>query len=245
VTLDSRLADERRLQLGIGLGVVAPLAASTAIDRLLGSFEPAELTVCVRFRVRELRKPMGFCNPYFDSFSPLGDIGTAATLVDSFDLPPLHVRGAAVSMELGRGFASDVVTDAEVRGRVRAGSSARVRVSLRRRGGGRRTIDVDVPVPAGMRPGRRTLVLEGNGLASPEDEIIDVFDDLLFGGYSPSGGREPRTPRQLARAIAGLRRPLGIEAHFRHRDPRVVLRSNDVRFEGRVRVSVRVARARR
>ena len=45
--------------------------------------------------MRELRRPIGFCNPYFDSFSPLNDIAEAATLVDGFDLAPLHIRGAA------------------------------------------------------------------------------------------------------------------------------------------------------
>ena len=45
VALDSRLADERELELGAGLGLVAPLAASTALDRLLGSLEPVALTV--------------------------------------------------------------------------------------------------------------------------------------------------------------------------------------------------------
>ena len=37
MTLDSLLADERTLDLGAGLSLIAPLAASTALDRLLGS----------------------------------------------------------------------------------------------------------------------------------------------------------------------------------------------------------------
>jgi hypothetical protein len=200
----------------------------------------------VRFRVRELRKPIGFCNPYFDSLTPLSDIADAGSKVDSFDLAPLHVTGSAVSMEVRRGFASDVVVGAKAPDRVRAGSSVPVRVALRRRRGGLRTITVQVPIPRGIRPGERKLLIEGNGAANGDDEgLIDLVEELFFEGDSGSGGREPRTPKQLAASIAALRRPLGIAAHFRHRDPRVVLRSGDVRFEGRVPVSVRVVRARR
>jgi hypothetical protein len=249
-TLESQLADERRLDLGAGLGLIAPLAASTALDRLLGSFEPVALTACVRFRVRELRKPIGFCNPYFDSFTPLTDIGEAAAMVDAFDLAPLHIRGSAVSLEVTRNFADDVVVGARGPRRVRAGSTVPVRVALRRRGGGSRSLTIQVPIPAGLSPGERTLVIEGNGF--PDEEEADLLIELV-GGLIDTGGpptaraaaAEPRSPKSLARAVAALRRPLGIAAHFRHRAPRVVLRSNDVRFDGRAKVSLRVARARR
>ncbi|MGH2845166.1 MAG: hypothetical protein ACRDL0_03945, partial [Thermoleophilaceae bacterium] len=56
----------------------------------------------------------------------------------------------------------------------------------------------------------------------------------------------PRTVRQLARRVAAIERPLGITARFRRRArPRVVLRSDDVRFAGRAKVRLRVLRARR
>jgi hypothetical protein len=252
VRLDSRLADERKLDLGAGLGLVAPLAASTAVDRLLGSLEPVAITACVRFRVRELRKPIGFCNPYFDSFSPLSDIAEAAAKVDAFNLSPLHIRGSAVSMEVTRGFADEVVVGARGPGRVRAGSTVPVRVALRRRGGGSgRTITVQVPVPAGVRPGERTLVLEGNGFADQNDDILLELGSGLAGAGGADGAGAPgahasaesRTPKSLARAIAALHRPLGIVAHLRHREGRVVLRSEEVRFDGRAQVSLRVVPA--
>jgi hypothetical protein len=203
------------------------------------------LTVCTRFRVSELRKPIGFCNPYFDSFQPLNDIAKASAMVDSFDLAPLHIQGAAVSLAVERGFADDVVVGADGPARVRPGSTARVRVALRRRGGGSRSVTVSVPIPRNLRPGGRTLMIEGNGLPDQGDEfIIELFGELL-GAEGTVQDAEPRTVRQLARAVAKLRRPLGIAAHFRHRDPRVVLRSDDVLYEGRVKLRLRVARARR
>jgi hypothetical protein len=247
VTLDSRMADERKLGLGAGMGLLAPLSASTALDRLLGSFEPVALTVCTRFRVRELSKPIGFCNPYFDSFTPLTDIARAADLVDGFDLAPLHIRGAAVSLAVTRDFADDVIVGASGPRRVRAGSTVPVRVALRRRGDGGRSLTVRVPIPAGVRPGSRTLVIEGNGF--PENDEGDLLLELVGGltgdGTAHASSAEARTVVQLARKVASLRRPLGIVARFRHREPRVVLRSSDVRYAGRARVKLQVVRARR
>ena len=172
-------------------------------------------------------------------------------MVDAFDLAPLHIRGSAVSLEVTRNFADDVVVGATGPRRVRAGSTVPVRVALRRRGDGSRSVTIQVPVPAGLRPGERTLVIEGNGFPDESEEgelLLELFGALIDTGGSTTAhaaAAEPRSPKSLARAVAALHRSLGIVAHFRHRDPRVVLRSNDVRFDGRARVSLQVVRARR
>jgi hypothetical protein len=257
VTLDSLVVDERDHGLGAGLSFVAPIAAGTALDRLMRSFEPATLAMCVRFRVRELRRPMGFCNPYFDVFEALLDVGSAAGLVDGFDFAPLHVRGAAVSLAVRRGVVDEVLVAADPMGRARPGAPLPVRVTLQRRGGGRRTVTVRVPVPRDLRPGRRNLVLAGNGFAEEEGFVIELIEGEMRGSGGLAGTRSgasapgrfaqsaPPTLRRLARRIAALRRPLGIEARFGRDEPRVVLRSDDVRFDGRVKVRLRVSRARR
>ncbi|HEV2874215.1 MAG TPA: hypothetical protein VGW14_03625, partial [Thermoleophilaceae bacterium] len=259
VTLDSRLADERDFGLGAGLSFVAPIAASTALDRLLRTFEPTTMTVCMRFRVRELRRPMGFCNPYFDVFEAMLDVGRAGDVVDSFDLAPLHLRGAAVSLRAKRGVVDDVLVDADQVGRARPGARLPVRVTLQRRGGARRTVTVRVRVPRDLRPGRRTLVLSGNGFAADPGFVIELIEGELAGGGSPGRAQEaaagksrtpgraaqssPRSVRRLARRIAGLRRALGIVARFGRGERSVVLRSGDVRFDGRVKLRLRVSRA--
>ena len=69
VALDSLLADERSLGYGAGLSFVAPLATQSALDRLIDDFEPVTLKLCMRFRVSQLRRPIGFCNTYFDPFA--------------------------------------------------------------------------------------------------------------------------------------------------------------------------------
>jgi hypothetical protein len=245
VTLDSRLADERRFGLGAGLSLVAPIAASTALDRLLRSFEPATMTVCVRFRVRQLRRPMGFCNPYFDAFAAILDVGSAAGKVDDFDFAPLDIRGAAVSLSARRGVVDDVLVAADQVGRARPGRRVPVRVILQRRGGGRRTTIVRVPVPRDLPPGRRTVVLSGNGFAAEPEFVIELIEGELARGGASATRQEPRTVRRLARRIAAMRRPLGVVARFGRGEGRVVLRSDDVRFDGRVKLRLRVSRARR
>jgi hypothetical protein len=248
-TLDLRLADERALGLGAGMSFLAPLAASTAIDRLLGSFELVTMRLCTRIDVGQLRRPIGFCNSYFDGFSALTDVAEATSLVESFDLAPLDIERARVSLSLERGVVDEVIVGARAPRRVRRGRPITVRVSLRRRGGGARTVGVRVPVPRDVRPGRRTLVIEGNGFPADEEElIIELLAALTRGdGRRAADPRaqasaEPRSARQLARQVAALQRPLGLTARFRGREPRIVLRSDAIRFEGRARLPVRVVR---
>jgi hypothetical protein len=250
VALDSLLADERSLGYGAGLSFVAPLATQSALDRLLDDFEPVTLRLCMRFRVSQLRRPIGFCNSYFDPFTALSVVAEAGSLVESFDLAPLGIRSVAVSAAAKRGVVDDVIVGAKGPRRVRAGEPIRVRVALRRRAGGPRTIGVRVPVPRDLRPGRRTLVIEGNGFSLGEEEIlIEIVDGLSRGGPTASAApvarvaqSEPRSVRDLARQVAALATPQGITARFREREPRLVLRSGDVRFDGRAKLEVKVLR---
>jgi hypothetical protein len=247
VSLDSRLADERELGYGASFAIVAPFAATTAIDRVLGSYEPTALTVCTRFYVSQRRKPIGVCNPYFDAFTPLVDIATVSDMVEYFDLAPLDIRRASVRIALQRDFANDVVVGAEAPRVVRPGQTIDVRVALRRRGGTARSVTLKVRVPRDMRPGERRLTIAGNGNDAAGDEFfIEIIGELFgFGEDFSAEAAEPRTVEQLARAVAQLRRPLGIEARWRRREPRLVLESDEILYEGRARLRLQVARARR
>ena len=253
VTLDSRLADERALHLGSGLSFVAPLATQTALDRLLGDFAPVTVRLCTRYRVSQLRRPMGFCNTYFDPVDALSAVGEAGSLVDSFDLAPLTIRGVAVSVAAEPGVIDDVIVGANGPARVRRGGTLPVRVALRRRGGRPRTVGVRVPVPRDLRPGRHSLVIEGNGFSSGGGEIVfDVVEELSRGWSRATTDLPPRTAqsepgsvRELARQLAALATPQGITARFHGRPPRLVLRSDQVRFDGRAKLGVRVLKPKR
>jgi hypothetical protein len=249
VTLNSQLADERRLGFGAGLSFVAPLATSTALDRLLGDFGPVTMRLCTRFRVSQLRRPMGFCNTYFDQFDALSAVAQAGSLVEEFDHAPLGLRGAAVRIAAERGVTDDMILGAEGPRRVRAGEQMRVRVALRRRGAGPRTVRVGVPVPRDLRAGRRTLVVEGTGSSSGGEELVESLSRGLRGGPSApvaqAAQSEAGSVHDLARELATLGTPQGITARFRGRRPRLVLRSGGVRFDGRAKLDVRVLRPKR
>jgi hypothetical protein len=200
---------------------------------------------------------MGFCNTYFDVFEAVLDISRGANLVDGFDFAPLQIRGAAVSLAVRRGVIDEVLVAADPVKRARRGARLPVRVTLQRRGGGRRTVTVRVPVPGDLPPGGHTLLLSGNGFAE-ESGFVELIAGELGGssglarsrvaraGRTPARPAQsaPRVVRRLARRIAALRRPLGIEARFGRGERNVVLRSDDVRFDGRVKVRLRVRRAR-
>ncbi len=244
VQLDSQLADERSLGFGASMALAAPIGASQALEQLFRDYGPATVSACFRVKVAGRAKPIGFCNPYFDQFTPLDDILQGASLVDAFDLPAPQIEHAVVRISARRGVTSDVLVSARAPRRVVAGKRAKLRVTVQRRRGGRRTLSVPLRIPRGVAPGSYPLVLSGTGgSASAEDsfliEFADVFSDL-FGGPT-----EPRTLRELSRRVAGLHRDMGITARIRRGRQRLVHRSDDVSFEGRVRLTLRVGRARR
>jgi hypothetical protein len=241
VALESRLADERALGLGAGLSLVAPLAAGQALERLMRSVGPVTLSMCMRFRVRELRRPLGFCNPYFDANSALRDLAEAGAQIDFFDLSPLDVESAEVRMRARPGVTEDVLVGADAPRRVRPGQRIRIRLELQRRLGDRRRLSVPLRVPASLGPGVRTLVLAGNGDSSSEAEIVVELVGAVFGISGEGDGRpEARSVRELAQNIRGLHRELGIEARFRRLPPRPVVSSDQVSYGGKVRLRLRV-----
>jgi hypothetical protein len=239
VTLDSLLADERDIGYGAGISFVAPLGVTQALGRLMRDFGPVTFRMCAHFRVRELRRPMGFCNPYFSVDDAVGDLSEAGALVDFFDLAPMHVERVAVSIRARRGVKQDVLLGARGPRRARKGSRIRVRLTVQRRHGGRRQISVPVRVPRSLKPGRHRLTLRSGGGGFSEAALIDELIAVLEG--EPGGGSsEPRSVRQLARRIRALRTVPGIYARFDRRPARLVRRSSDVSYEGRVRLRLRV-----
>jgi hypothetical protein len=246
VTLSSELADERTLRLGAGMAFVAPLGLSQAVDRLLGESGPARLSVCTRFHVRERRRPIGYCNPYFGLDAALLDLTSAAQLVDSYDLSPLHIERVHVSVRARPGIESDVLVGGKAPRRVRRGERVSVRLALQRRNGGRRTLSVPVKLPRDLRPGVRTLVVSGNGgVPSFANDLVSALFDVLVIEFGDDGGAgEPHSLRELVAAVRDLRNPLGISARLKGRRRQLVHRSDELSFEGRVRIRLRVAQAR-
>ena len=121
VTLDSLLSDERDLGYGAGLSFVAPLGVTQALGRLMRDFGPVTFRMCARFRVRELRSPMGFCNTYFSVDDAVTHLSDAGAMIDFFDLAPLHVERTSISVRARAGLKQDVLIGARGPRRVRQG----------------------------------------------------------------------------------------------------------------------------
>ena len=243
VTLDSLLSDERDLGYGAGLSFVAPLGVTQAMGRLMRDFGPVTFRMCARFRVRELRRPMGFCNTYFSVDDAVTHLSDAGAMIDFFDLAPLHVQRTAISVRARTGLKQDVLIGARGPRRVRRGQRIRVRLTVQRRRGARRHLTVPVRVPRSLRPGVHRITFSGTGGGFFEDALVAELVAMLEGDLSGGGGSsEPHTVRQLARRIKLMRRAVGIRAKFKHRDPQLVHRSSDVSYEGRARLTLRVRR---
>jgi hypothetical protein len=243
VTQDSLLADERDLGWGAGISFVAPLGLTQAVGRLMRDFGPSTLRMCLRIHVRELRRPMGFCNLYFSVDDAVNDVSRAGDLVDFFDLAPLHVERVGIRARVRRGLKEDVILRANGPRRARKGSRMRVRLTVQRRRGARHRITVPVRVPRSLVPGRvHRLTIRGGGGGFSEEALVEELIAMLDAELGGSGGAtsESSTVRELARRIHALRRVPGIYARFDRRPPRLVRRSGDVSYEGRVRLRVRV-----
>ena len=243
VTLDSQLSDERDLGYGAGISFVAPLGVTQALGRLMRDFGPVTFRMCARFRVRELRRPMGFCNTYFSVDDAVTHLSDAGAMIDFFDLGPLHVERTAISVRARTGLKQDVLIGVRGPRRVRRGQRIRVRLTVQRRRGARRQLTVPVRVPRSLRPGVHRLTFTGSGGGFSDDALVDELIAMLEGELSGGGGSsEPRTARQVARRIKALRRAVGIRAKFKNRDSQLVYRSSDASYEGRARLTLRVKR---
>jgi hypothetical protein len=240
-----RLADERALGYGAGLGLFSPLAAGQALDGLTRSRAPLTLSMCVRFRIEGRRRPLGFCNPYFGSNAALMDAGRAGELVDSFDLAPLDVEQTELRLRARPGVIEDVLVRARGPKRARPGQRIRVRLVVQRRRGGRRQLSGSLRLPASLPPGQHVLELRGSaGSELPFDELAAELGILIvLLGEAPEGD-EPRTVGQLARALRRMHRPVGVEARLGRRRLGLVVRSDDVKYDGETRLKVRVVRKR-
>jgi hypothetical protein len=240
-----RLADERDLGFGARLGLLTPIAAAQALERLRRSRAPVTLSMCLRFMVRGVRRRLGFCNAYFNVNSALNQLSQAGELVDSFDLAPLDIENAEVRLRDRGRVIEAVLLDADGPRRARPGQRVRVRLVVQRRQGGRRRLSGSLRIPASLPPGTHTFVLRGRGQDDfPLDELAEELGAIIIEVTAGSGEDEPRSVGDLGRALRGLHRPLGIEARLKRRRLGLVVESDEVSYEGEAQLQVRVVRKR-
>jgi hypothetical protein len=249
----TRIADEGDVGRPAGISPLT-LAASAAVAEAAGGIlpgAPARQTgdMCVTIGLRELRRPLRFCNSYaIDGAVPNALAGAAATdmsaavaLLDAYRFGTLHPTGVDVVLRAAAGLNQAFITGATAPRRVRRGRVLRVRLRLRHTGtGARSTRTIRIRVPRDTPRGARTLRLVGTPAdagSDPEDpgELSIVFEEPEAGGDAG-----PRSPEDLRAAFDALGRFDGITATFSGGEAREAFRDPRLRITGRARLRVTV-----
>jgi hypothetical protein len=235
-TLRVSVSDERGLNLGSGLDMVGTLAASEAMATVLGAAPPRFTTsMCMRITVAQRRKPLRFCQRYFDGYGPIGDISSAFALLDGYKLGPLGIRNIEVRLRLRPRVRELFIVKARGPQRVRRGQRIRVRLTLQRsRAAGRRQISFPYRVPHDADKGLQLLTVRGMG-GGGLDGLEALFFELLFG--FGGGNDQAKSVGELAQRIAVLGVPDGLHATLERkgRGP-VVYRSRQRLIRGTARL---------
>jgi hypothetical protein len=239
-TVRMQVGDERRLGLGSGLDLGTSLGLSDAVVSVLRT-APFELTsrVCVEIRVRQARRPLGYCKRYFDSFELFADVSTAMNLVDGYRYGPLDVLGVSIRAGVRPGVREAFILNAKAPRRVNPGQQVRIRLQLQRSRAGRFGIAFPYRIPPGLKPGRRTLTVRGTGAGG--FALEEIFA-LIFGGGG-GGGRPPRSVDELAVRISELGSADGVRLTFARKGRgRVVYRNDRLRIRGKTKIQLIVNR---
>lgn len=168
----------------------------------------------------------------------------------------LTVTDVSARLRISRGVREALLVRGRAPGLVRPGRRARIRLVAQNRRSGPLRVSFVVRVPRNLRPGRRVLVV-----GATEDGSENALLELLEGAFANGGlnladenapaekGTEDepvtRTLSGLAFRIAAIQQPSGLNGHFSGSGRRLVLRSSDVRFRGKIRVPLRVVGGRR
>jgi hypothetical protein len=140
-------------------------------------------------------------------------------------------------VELRRGERLAFLRSVKAPKRVRAGRTVRLRVTVQRVRGGRTTRSYPVRIPSGLRPGRRTLTLQGFQEDSPDEELLEILlGEDLGEGDEESG---PASLDDLTESIRSLGRWDGVQLRVAGRRRRA-FRDDDLIITGRARTTVRI-----
>ncbi len=252
VTNVTRIADEGDVGLPAGISPLALTAAAAvaqvASDILTGSPSRQSGDMCVKVTLRELRKPLRFCNDYAvegqvpNAFAGAvtTDAAAATGIIDTYRFGTLHPTAVEVGIRARTGVDQAFITGGSSATSVRRGSRLRVRLRLRHTRTGLRSVrTILVPIPADTPRGVRTLRLSGTPAdvgGNPEDpgDLSIVFEEEELGD-DPGA----QSLAELRENFEALERFDGVTAILAG-ERREVLRDPRLRITGTARLSVRV-----
>jgi hypothetical protein len=256
-----RVADETDVDTpegGSPLAFVAPLAVTQAASTVLRS-SPGRLTgnVCTQITVREIERPLRFCNrhlsaapadPDFSGTTSVvaanaaTDVFEALSRIDAYTGRPPHVTEVAVRIDLRRGQRQAYLRSFLLPRRARAGERIRVRATLQRVRGARFTRTYSVRLPRDLRRGSRRLTFSGRDVDTADDSLLGT---IVIGDGEEDGGVEPGpgSLRELAAAIRSLQRFDGVRLRIGDRRMRA-FRDEELRISGRASARIGIVRGR-
>ena len=258
--VNTAAADEAAVDLPSGgswTSFVAPLAVSQAAAGLLGS-TPARLTgnMCAKIAIKELTKPVRFCNRYVSVSAAQGDDGsalnavlsgasndlaTAISTIDAYTGTPPQVTGINVLLKVRRGADQAFIRSVKLPARVRPGQRVRVRASLQRVRGGTLTRDYTLRIPADAARGSQRIRFVGQDADQGEDGFTTIIigeDDERDEGGDPG----PRTLRELESQIKATARYDGVTARIGRGGRIEAFRDEEFRISGSADATTRVVR---
>jgi hypothetical protein len=256
--VETTVADETDVDNPTGftpLGAVAPLAIAEAAGSVMHS-SPGRLTgsMCLRITFRERPKtPARFCNRYLSSsvlgpdlgaignpvaFAAAIDASTAISLIEGYKGRTPHVARVSANVDMRRGERLAVLRRVKAPRRVKPGQRVRLAVTMQRIRGGNLTKRYRVRIPGGLKPGVRTLKLNGFQEASFDEDLLAVL--LGIPGDEPLPDAPARL-NDLIAAIGDLGRWDGVEMRVAGSEKRA-FRDEDLVITGRARTKVRIVR---
>ena len=258
--INTAAADEAAVDLPSGgswTSFVAPLAVSQAAAGLLGS-TPSRLTgdMCAKIAIKELAKPVRFCNRYVsvsaaqaDDGSSLNavlsgasnDLATAVSAIDAYTGTPPQVTGINVLLKVRRGADQAFIRSVKLPARVRPGQRVRARVSLQRVRGGTFVRNYTVRIPGDAARGSQRVRFVGQDA----DQGDDGFTTIIIGDEDErdtGGDPGPRTLKELEASIKGLARFDGVTARIGRGSRIEAFRDDQFRISGTADATTRVVR---
>ncbi len=233
------------------LGVASAAAVAEAASSVLGG-APARQTaeMCVSMTLRELKKPIRFCERYaVDGSGPNAlagalatDVAQAAAILDGYEFGVLHPTSVEVGIRVRRGLRQAWIVDATGPSRARRGKRIALKLNLRRTVTGVRfTRTVRVRIPKDTAPGERTIKLTGTDADAGSNPNEDSELSIIFEDDEGTEGPMPESVEEVRDAIEALERYDGVTATIGGTDIEA-LRDPKLRISGDARVVLNVRR---
>lgn len=271
-SVDTQVADETDIQDPLGIPLVAAVAPLAVVQATAGILKSAPGKVsgdmCARIDVRELARPVRFCNRYvsnaaagLDQDGAIGngvatagaaDVEQALSLIGDYTGRPLHVTGVTAGVRVRRGADLAFMRKLELPARVRAGQTVQALITVQRLRGAKQVLKTPLRMPADLDPGSHRIVLRGTDADDSDTSLLDSITVDFSGGEGNDSSKQdgsdldkgPQSLRALTRALARIDRFDGVKLFVdreRGKGARTA-RVTETRLAGRVSARVRAVK---